>query len=125
MKFNVLENCVTPVLLYGCQTWATTKAQLERLRICQRKIERRIMNIQLSDRTSNVDLRERTGKQDIAFQAQQLKWRWARHTVRMHQDKWTYTRTTWDPREERGTEISLDVDGRTISRGQLVVNGLE
>ena len=62
-------------------------------------MERRILNIQLSDRTSNVDLRKKTGMQDAAIQAQQLKWRWAGHTVRMHQGRWTYTTTTWDPRE--------------------------
>ncbi|PSN47304.1 putative uncharacterized transposon-derived protein F52C9.6 [Blattella germanica] len=84
MKFNVLESCVTPVLLYGCQTWAIIKAQRERLKICQRKMERRILNIQLKNRTSNVDLRKRPGMQDTAIQAQQQKWRWAGHTVRMH-----------------------------------------
>ncbi|PSN35426.1 hypothetical protein C0J52_13197 [Blattella germanica] len=67
-------------------------------RICQRKMERRNLNKQLSNRTSNVDLRKRTGMQYAAIQAQQLKWRWARHAMRMHQGRWTYTRT-WDPRE--------------------------
>ncbi|PSN41731.1 hypothetical protein C0J52_25294 [Blattella germanica] len=41
----------------------------------------RILNIQLSDRTFNVGLRKRTGIQDAAIQAQQLKWRWAGHTL--------------------------------------------
>lgn len=97
-KIEILESCVTPVLIYGCQTWACTQNERELLQKCQRKMERRILNIKLSDRVTNVELRRKTKMQDVARQAWSLKWKWGGHAARLQQDRWAYVTTMWDPR---------------------------
>ena len=75
LKFEILQSCVTPVVLYGCQTWACTQKQTEMLRRCQRKMERRILNIKLTDKVPNLEIRARSKMEDAGLQAQRYKWR--------------------------------------------------
>ena len=98
IKFKILESFVNPVLLYGCQTWAWTQRQMERLRICQRKTETRILNDKLNDRIPNSEVRERSRMKDVGNQVQELKWKWRGHMARLQQDRWAHPTTVWDIR---------------------------
>ena len=50
---------------------------------CQRKMERRILKVVLSDRVTNAEVRQRTKKKDTVAVAHCLKCKWGGHAVRM------------------------------------------
>ncbi|PSN53618.1 hypothetical protein C0J52_00905 [Blattella germanica] len=58
-KFNTLKVCVYPVLLYGCQTWTLTSKLKNKIGICQRKMQRKILGVTRRDRIPNTVLRQR------------------------------------------------------------------
>jgi hypothetical protein len=64
LKIEILQHCIIPVLLYGCQTWALTAVQKGTIDICQHKMERRILNIRPTDRISYEEVRRRSGYQE-------------------------------------------------------------
>ena len=68
-KAEILEKCVIPTLIYGCQTWSLTEKQKRALQICQRQMERKILHISHRDRTRNYVIRSRTRKTDVATTA--------------------------------------------------------
>lgn len=61
MKFQsrMFSSCVLPVLTYGAQTWAFTKANFEKL-TTQRSIERRMVGTTLRERKKNALIRTQT-----------------------------------------------------------------
>lgn len=65
LKTKIFESCILPVLTYGCQTWALTKAELAKLKTCQHSMERSMLCIGRSDRIRNSIVRERTQTTDI------------------------------------------------------------
>ncbi|KAJ4443607.1 hypothetical protein ANN_05281 [Periplaneta americana] len=97
LKFEVLKTCVIPVKLYGCQVWSLTEQQKNLLRVCQRKMERKVLQLRLQDRIRNTDIRRRIGMQDAILLAQRLKWKWGRHVSRMDCSRGTYALTIWNP----------------------------
>jgi len=49
-KALLYRTCILPVLLYGCESWAVTTTQLQRLRATHNSCLRQIMGVRLSDR---------------------------------------------------------------------------
>lgn len=98
IKVEILEKCIFPALLYGCQTWSMTERQKLALRVCQRRMERKILHISLRERIRNDDLRRRTGMTDVVEIATNQKWRWGGHVARMNHQRWAHRVTMWDPR---------------------------
>ena len=97
IKKTVMDSCILPVLLYGAQTWSLTIAQKIKIERCQRKMERKILQIKLRDRIRNIDIRNKSGITDATTQATKLKWKWCGHVMRQEQHKWAHIATTWDP----------------------------
>ncbi|KAJ4436376.1 hypothetical protein ANN_19008 [Periplaneta americana] len=56
------------------------------VKVCQRKKERKIMQVTLKDRIRNVDLRKNTGMKDAVQVADELKWKWGGHVARMRSE---------------------------------------
>src|SRR5699024_10668563 len=62
---------IRPIILYGCETWATTLTLEERLRCFERKVLRRIFgpvfNVQLQrwERRTNEEIYQRFARPDI------------------------------------------------------------
>lgn len=54
IKRKVFNTCILPVISYGCDTWALTKHHREKLKHCQRAIERRLTGIKKQDRVSKT-----------------------------------------------------------------------
>ena len=42
-----LDQCVLPSMTYGCQTWSLSKAMGQKLRIAQRAMERKMLNLKI------------------------------------------------------------------------------
>ena len=49
LKRKAFNECILSVLTYGCETWSLSNAQLEKLVITQRKMERIIIGVTIKD----------------------------------------------------------------------------
>lgn len=97
LKRKVFDACVLPVMLYGLETVTLTKKSAQRLRVCQRAMERAMLGISLRDRQTNENIRAKTRVSDAVEQAARSKWRWAGHVAR-NDVKWTKIIMQWRPR---------------------------
>jgi hypothetical protein len=97
-KGKLFNTCILPVLMYGSQTWALTKATISKLACSQRAMERSMLGVRKSDRLRNAEIRRKTKVQDISTKVRRLKWKWAGHIIR-GADKWSKRVTQWYPRE--------------------------
>ena len=52
LKRKAFNECMPPVMTYGCETWSLSNTQLEKLVTTQRKMERIMVGITLKDRKS-------------------------------------------------------------------------
>ena len=50
VKSKLFNSCILPILTYGCQTWALTNAHLNKLKVCQRSMERSMVGVKRKDR---------------------------------------------------------------------------
>ena len=53
LKFETLEYCIFPALLYSCHIWTLSEKQRVTIQTCQRKMHREILGITLQDRMTN------------------------------------------------------------------------
>ncbi|CAH2229000.1 jg14622 [Pararge aegeria aegeria] len=98
-KSKVYNMCILPILTYGCQTWGLTKAHQQKLKVCQHRMERSMLNIKLKDKWSIRKIRKATGVTDVPRKIKRLKWRWTGHVVRSSKEKWTKEIISWYPRD--------------------------
>lgn len=95
MKRIVMDTCLLPCLLYGCQTWVFTNKIKQKIRTTQRAMERSILKIRKIHKISSEIIRKRTKLMDALTQALTLKWRWAGHISRYSDNRWTLQATKW------------------------------
>ncbi|CAG4955332.1 unnamed protein product [Parnassius apollo] len=65
IKSKLLNTCVLPVLMYGCQSWTLTREMTNRLATCQYAMERSMLNVKRSDRLKNCVIRNKTRTIDV------------------------------------------------------------
>ena len=99
LKRKAYNQCVIPTLSYGSQTWSLTKEIVNKLEVCQRAMERKILGIKLQDKISNKEIREKTKLNDILRVITKSKWKWAGHVARMTDNRWTIRSTEWQVRD--------------------------
>ena len=99
LKKHTFNQCILPVLTYGCQVWKTTKKHRNKLRVTQAAMERAMLKITRKDRKRNSRIRQQTRVTDVLEAAAKLKWRWAGHVARRHDGRWTKLVTEWYPRD--------------------------
>ena len=73
---------VKSVLLYGCETWRTTKIMLQKIQTFFNTCLRRIYKIRWPEKIKNEDLLERAGQEPVAKQILRRKWGWIGHALR-------------------------------------------
>ena len=100
-KLRILNSNVKSVLLYGSETWRTTKASMKKIQIFFNTCLRRILNIRWPERISNEDLWRRTKQQAMDVQIRQRKWRWIGHTLRKPPSSTTRQALLWNPQGKR------------------------
>uniref|UniRef100_T1GTX1 Uncharacterized protein n=1 Tax=Megaselia scalaris TaxID=36166 RepID=T1GTX1_MEGSC len=64
LKKETFESRVKPVLTYGSQARSNPKRNMGKLSICQRNMERSILNIRITDKIRNTAIRNLTGFKD-------------------------------------------------------------
>ena len=45
LKTKICRNIIWPVVLYGCETWSLTFREVRRLRVCEKRVLRRIFGL--------------------------------------------------------------------------------
>lgn len=101
LRSKVYNQFILPVLTYGAQTWALTKANVDKCVKTQRAMERQMLNIKLIDRKKIQWIRQKTKVIDIAKQVASLKWRFCDHTMRQKDNRWNKKIQLWRPWEAK------------------------
>ena len=100
-KLRLFNSNVKSVLLYGCETWRTTKAIKQKIQTFFNTCLRRIYNIRWPEKIRNEDLWERAGQEPVAKQILKRKWGWIGHTLRKPVTSITRQALTWNPQGKR------------------------
>ena len=101
-KIRIFNSNVKSVLLYGSETWRTTKATNMKLQVFVNRCLRTILRVQWSDKITNEELWERTGQQPIEQELRRRRWRWLGHTLRRPRENITRQALSWNPQGKRG-----------------------
>lgn len=99
LKRKVFNQCVLPVLTYGCETWSLNVRSIQKLRVAQRGMERCMLGITRRDRKRNEWVREQTKVRDVIDVVMRLKWKWAGHIARRTDGRWTRSILDWIPED--------------------------
>ena len=108
--------------IYGCQTWSLTKNLASKLRVAQRAMERKMLNLKVKDKVPCKEIRERTRLKDVVEFAERQKWKWAGHIARTKDNRWTRRVTEWQPRtgkRSRGRQLTRWRDSIVREKGPL------
>ncbi len=100
-KLRIFNTNVKTVLLYGSETWKTTKYLLRKLQVFVNKCLRRILNIRWPDTISNEDLLKKTTQTPIELEIRKRKWTWLGHTLRKPRQNITRQALHWNPQGKR------------------------
>ena len=99
LKKVIFDQCVLPVLTYGCETWTLNEFVKGKLRTAQRGMERSMLGYTRKDRKRADVIRTITKVHDIVETVKTLKWQWAGHIARRSDGRWTKAVLEWSPRE--------------------------
>ena len=100
-KIKIFNSNVKSVLLYGAETWRTTKSTTNKVQTFMNKCLRRILKIHWPDKISNNDLWIRTNQLPAADEIGRRRWRWIGHTLRKPLSNTTRQALTWNPQGKR------------------------
>nr|KAG5699276.1 hypothetical protein BaRGS_000478 [Batillaria attramentaria] len=100
-KLRIYNSNVKSVLLYGCETWRTTKTMQQKIQTFLNTCLRRIFNIRWPEKIRNEELWERAGQEPAAKQILRRKWGWIGHTLRKPASSTTRQALTWNPQGKR------------------------
>ncbi|VDO97971.1 unnamed protein product [Schistosoma margrebowiei] len=81
-KVRIFNTNVKTVLLYGTETWRTTKAIIQKIQVFINSCLRQILQIRWPDTISNNVLWERTNQIPAEEEIRKKRWKWIGHTLR-------------------------------------------
>ncbi|PSN53750.1 hypothetical protein C0J52_02215 [Blattella germanica] len=93
MKLKIYKTVISPVILYGCETWTLTLREEKRLRVFENKVLRKIFGPKRDEETGewrrlhNTELKDLYGKPDIVRKIKSHRLRWAGHVARMGDER--------------------------------------
>ena len=98
-----MNSCVLPTLIYGAQTWATTKKEENKLRVTQNTMGRSILGIKRKDKVkiSMIKRKLNNNTNNFRYAAKRLKWDWTGHVARQDSHRWAWKAKNWYNREGR------------------------
>ena len=100
-KIRLFNSNVKSALLYGAETWRTTKTTIKRVQTFINSCLRRILKIHWPNTISNADLWERTNQVPAEEEIKRRRWRWIGHTLRKPSTNITRQALTWNPQGKR------------------------
>ena len=96
LKRNAFNECILPVMTYGCETWSLSNTQLEKTGLNSKKMERIMIGVTLKDRKSTEWIGKQSGVTDIISSIRESKHRWAGHVATRRDNRWTIRVTEMD-----------------------------
>jgi len=96
-KLKIYNAVVIPTLLYGSESWSTTRKQEERLDVFDSRCLRLILKIRWWHHTRNSDVRERTQQPYASTLLKRNRLRWFGHVQRMDTHRLPKRLYHWDP----------------------------
>lgn len=100
-KIRLFNSNVKSVLLYGAETWRTTKTTTKKVQTFINSCLRRILQIHWPDTISNADLWQRTNQLPAENEIRRRRWRWIGHTLRKPASNITRQALSWNPQGKR------------------------
>ncbi|VDO84206.1 unnamed protein product [Schistosoma curassoni] len=103
-KVKIFNTKVKIVLLYGAETWRTTKVIIQKIQVFINSCLRKILRIRWPETISNNLLWERTNQIRAEEEIRKKCWKWIGHTLRKAPNCVTRQALTWTPegRRQRG-----------------------
>jgi hypothetical protein len=101
LKRRLFESVILPRLIYGSESWALTDKEKDRLRVTQRKMERSMTNIKLTDKIRHDRIRQITKLPDVIKSATLRKLSYAKTIALMAPDRWARVLTEWIPHNRK------------------------
>ena len=86
MKRKILDTCVFPIALYGCETWTLNKEEMKRIQAFEIKCYRKVLRIPWTTRTTNIEVLERVNlkRPQLIDKIKKLKLKYFGH-IKRHQ----------------------------------------
>ena len=100
-KIRLFNSNVKSVLMYGAETWRTTKNISKKIQTFINGCLRQILQIHWPDTIRNMELWERTHQLPAEKEVKKRKWRWVGHTLRKSIDDITRHALRWNPQGQR------------------------
>ena len=100
-KVRIFNTNVKTVLLYGAETWRTTKAIIQKIQVFINSCLRKILRIRWPDTISNKLLWETTNQIPAEEEIRKKCWKWIGHTLRKSANCVTRQALTWNPEGQR------------------------
>ena len=100
-KLRFFNSNVKSVLLYGSETWRTTKKIIGKVQTFINGCLRKILRIFWPETINNKDLWHRTEQMEVEEEIRKRKWRWIGHTLRKPPTNITRQALTWNPQGKR------------------------
>ncbi|VDO47722.1 unnamed protein product [Schistosoma margrebowiei] len=95
-KVRNFNTNINTVLLYGAETWRTTKAIIQKIQVSINSCLRKILRIRWPDSISNNQLWERTNQIPAEEEIRKKRWKWIGHTLRKAPNCVTRQALTWN-----------------------------
>ncbi|VDP11016.1 unnamed protein product [Schistosoma margrebowiei] len=100
-KVKIFNTNVKTVLLYGAETWRTTKAIIHKIQVFINSCLRKILRIRWPDTIGNNVLWERTNQIPAKEEIRKKCWKWIGHTLKKAPNYVTRQALTWNPQGQR------------------------
>ncbi|VDO59837.1 unnamed protein product [Schistosoma margrebowiei] len=95
-KVRIFNTNVKTVLLYGAETWRTTKAIIQKMQMFINSCLCKVLQIRWPDTISNNVLWERTNQIPAEEEIRKMRWKWIGHTLRKAPNCVTRQALTWN-----------------------------
>jgi hypothetical protein len=131
VKIKIYRTIITPVVMYGCETWSLTLREECRLRVFENKVLRRIFGPKKDEvtgewrRLHNKELYALYSSPNIIRVIKSRRLRWAGHVVRMGKRSGAHRVLVEKPegrrqlgRSRRKWEDNIKTDLREVKWGQ-------
>ena len=116
LKGKVYRTVVRPAMLYGAETWATTKRQESRIEVNEMRMLRWMCGVTRKDKIRNEHIRGTTKVAQASRKITERKLKWYGHVMRMEEDH-VVKRVMTKAIPGKGREGDQRQGGRMCARG--------
>ncbi|VDO83639.1 unnamed protein product [Schistosoma curassoni] len=100
-KVRIFNTNVKTVLMYGAETWRTTKSIIQKMQVFINSCLHKILRIRWPDTTNNNLLWERTNQIPAEEDIRKKHWKWIGHTLRKAPNCVIRQALTWNPQGQK------------------------